>query len=146
MAKTPCLSSFKSRPRSLRLQLANTSTDLDTGRLGLGLSEAAYRRALEVAGLAPSRSDWLRNINRFLIAVGTLLIVAGITAFFAWNWADLSYMKKFVLIQSGIVATAVLAWRLGIDSIGGRASLFSSAFLVGVLLAVLSIVSLSLGG
>lgn len=102
----------------------------------LGLSETAYRRALEIAGLSPSRSDWVRGIDHFLIAVGALLIVAGVTAFFAWNWATLGHMLKFALIQSAIVATAIFTWRLGIDSIGGRASLFSSAFLVGVLLAV----------
>ena len=70
------------------------------------------------------------------MTIGALLIVAGITAFFAWNWADLGYMTKFALIQAGIVGAALLAWRLGIDSIGGSASLFSSAFLVGVLFAV----------
>ena len=68
--------------------------------------------------------------------IAALVSVAGITAFFAWNWADLGYMVKFALIQSGVAGTALLAWRLGIDSIGGSASLFSSAFLVGVLFAV----------
>ena len=102
----------------------------------LGLSEVAYRRALELAQLAPNKSAWLRYINHFLTAVGTLLIVAGVTAFFAWNWADLSHMAKFALIQGGIVATVALAWRLGIDSVGGRSSLFAGAFLVGVLLAI----------
>ncbi len=102
----------------------------------LSLSEAAYRRAFENAQLSPGEKEWLRYIDHFLTAVGALLIVAGITAFFAWNWADLSYMAKFAMIQSGIVATVVLAWRLGIDSIGGRSSLFAGAFLVGVLLAV----------
>ncbi len=102
----------------------------------LCLSERAYLRALQLAGLAPSKSDWLRYIDHFLVTTGALLIVAGITAFFAWNWADLSYMIKFALIQGGIAGTALLAWRLGIDSIGGSASLFSSAFLVGVLFAV----------
>jgi len=65
-----------------------------------------------------------------------LLIVSGVAAFFAWNWADLDYSVKFALIQAGILGTALLAWRLGIDSIGGRAALFASAFLVGVLFAV----------
>jgi uncharacterized membrane protein len=102
----------------------------------LGLSERAYRRALQLANLAPEKADWLRYINHFLVAVGALLIIAGVTAFFSWNWADLSYMLKFALIQFGIVALVFFAWRIGIDSIGGRASLFSSAFLVGVLLAV----------
>lgn len=102
----------------------------------LELSAEAFERALKLANLSPQRVDWLRYISHFLVAVGTLLIVAGITAFFAWNWADLGYMTKFALIQSSIVATLVLAWRLGIDSIGGKAALFSSAFLVGMLLAV----------
>ncbi len=102
----------------------------------LALSENVYSRALQLAELAPGRSDWLRYINHFLVTIGALLIVAGITAFFAWNWADLDYMVKFALIQAGIVGTALLAWWLGIDSIGGRAAIFSSAFLVGVLFAV----------
>lgn len=102
----------------------------------LGLSEAAYRRAVELAQLSPGRTAWRRHIDHFLTAVGALLIVAGVTAFFAWNWADLGHMLKFALVEFGIVAAAILAWRLGIDSIGGRASLLASAFLVGVLLAV----------
>lgn len=102
----------------------------------LRLDRAAYARARDIAGLTPDRNDWLRYIDRFLTAVGALLIVAGVTAFFAWNWADLHHLAKFALIQSGIAGTAGLSWRFGIDSIGGRASLFVSAFLVGVLLAV----------
>jgi uncharacterized membrane protein len=104
--------------------------------IGLGLNESAYLRALQLAELAPGRTAWLRYINHFLVTIGALLIVAGVTAFFAWNWADLDYMIKFALIQAGIVAIALLAWRLGIDSMAGRASLFSSAFLVGIVFAV----------
>ena len=102
----------------------------------LGLSENAYSRALQLAELTPGRIDWLRYIKHFLATIGALLIVSGVTAFFAWNWADLGYMVKFALIQAGIAGIALLAWRLGIDSMGGRAALFSSAFLVGVLFAV----------
>jgi len=102
----------------------------------LRLSEAAYQRALAMAQLSPGPADWVRHINHFLVAIGALLIVAGITAFFAWNWANLGHMLKFALIQFGMIAALLLSWRLGIDSIGGRASLFSAAFLVGILLAV----------
>ncbi len=102
----------------------------------LGLSENAYSRALQLAELAPGRSDWLRYINHFLATIGVLLIISGVAAFFAWNWADLDYMVKFALIQAGIAGTALLVWRLGIDSMGGRAALFASAFLIGVLFAV----------
>lgn len=102
----------------------------------LALDEAAYTRAVELARLSPEKSDWLRYLDRFLTAVGVLPIVAGITAFFAWNWADIHRMAKFALIELGLVAAVLLAWRFCIDSIGGRASLFAAAFLVGVLLAV----------
>jgi len=102
----------------------------------LRLDHAAFERAREIAGLTPDRDDWLRYVDHFLIAVGALLVVAGVTAFFAWNWADLNHLAKFALIQGGIAGTAAMSWRLGLDSIGGRASLFVSAFLVGVLLAV----------
>jgi len=102
----------------------------------LGLGADAYARALQLAGLEPKRADWLRYIDRFLVTTGALLIVAGVAAFVAWNWADLGHMVKFALVEAGVAGSALLAWRLGIDSLGGRAALFSSAFLVGVLFAL----------
>jgi len=102
----------------------------------LAFSEEAYERATELAALSPEKNDWLRYFNHFLMVVGVALICAGITAFFAWNWADFSHFQKFGLIQFGIVAAVVAAWRLGIDSIAGGASLFAGAFLVGVLFAI----------
>ncbi len=119
-------------------QSGTTATHANIHQLAidLHLDAAACSRALELAHLSPGTADWKRYIDHFLTAVGALLIVAGVTAFFAWNWADLSHISKFALIQIGIIANVVLAWRLGIDSIGGRASLFAGAFLVGVLLAV----------
>lgn len=102
----------------------------------LALSEAGYDRAVELADLRPTRRDWLRYLDRFLMAAGTLLITAGIAAFFAWNWQAMHHFAKFALIQAGIVAAVAAAWRLKIDSVAGRASLFAAAFLVGTLLAV----------
>jgi hypothetical protein len=40
----------------------------------LGLSENAYSRALQLAELAPGRTDWLRYINHFLATIGALKI------------------------------------------------------------------------
>jgi uncharacterized membrane protein len=102
----------------------------------LNLSAAAYRRAIEIAGLTPDQARWLCDIDRFLSAVGASLIIAGIAAFFAWNWGDLNHMAKFALIQGGIIASVLMVWRLGIDSIAGRISLFAGSFLTGTLLAV----------
>ena len=102
----------------------------------LNLNARAYRRAVEIARLRPDRGDWLRHIDRFLIAIGAALIVAGIAAFFAWNWAGLGSMMKFALVEGGIVGGVVLTWRFGLDSAAGRAGLLAAAFLVGTLLAV----------
>ena len=115
---------------------AASYTDVQDMAEALRLSESAYQRAQEVAGLAADRQDWLHHIDRFLVAVGALLVVAGVAAFFAWNWAELGHLAKFFLIQTGVVLTAVLAWRLGLDAVAGRMSLFATAFLVGILLAV----------
>ena len=102
----------------------------------LRLSASAYRRALELAGLNPARDDWLQHIDRFLLSAGAILIVAGITAFFAWNWPELGHISKFAIIQAGILVAVLGAWRLGLDSPGGRVALAAAAFLVGTLLAV----------
>ena len=102
----------------------------------LSLSTSSCRRAIEIAQLSPRRDRLLRGIDRFLIVIGALLIVAGIALFFAWNWADLAPMAKFGLIEGGIVTAAVLAWRLGLDSVAGRTSLLAAAFLIGTFLAV----------
>ena len=102
----------------------------------LHLSADAYRRALELAGLKPTRGDWRQHIDRFLLSAGVILIVAGITAFFAWNWPELGHISKFAIIQAGILVAVLGAWRLGLDSPGGRVALAAAAFLVGTLLAV----------
>lgn len=102
----------------------------------LDFDEAAWRRAVELADLEPDREDWLRYVDRFLAAVATALIVAGVASFFAWNWADLHRFAKFALVEAGIVSAVAIAWRFGLDSVGGRAALLAAAFLVGVLLAL----------
>ena len=102
----------------------------------LEFSEEACRRAYAEAGLVPTPEDWVRYLSRSLLGLGAALVVAGITAFFASNWADMSHFAKFAWIQVGI-ATAVSAacWR-GFDSVAGSLLLFTAAFLTGVLLAV----------
>lgn len=115
--------------------VASFSNVLDMA-VRLKLNADAYRRAVEIARLTPDRDGWLRYIDRFLIGIGTTLIVAGIAAFFASNWADLGHVTKFALIDGGIVVAVVLTWRLGLDSVAGNACLLAAAFLTGTLLAV----------
>ena len=94
----------------------------------LRLNEETYLRAREIAGLAPDKAEWRRLIDRFLLAFGAALIVAGVTAFFAYNWSGLHKFWKFGLIESGIVAgVALTAWR-GLDSGPGKISLLAAGF------------------
>ncbi len=104
----------------------------------LRLSEEVYTRARAIAGLAPDAGEWRSLIDRFLLAFGAALIVAGVTAFFAYNWAGLHKFWKFGLIEAGIVVgVGLAAWR-GLDTGPGRIALLAAGFLVGVLFAVYS--------
>ena len=100
------------------------------------LSEAACKRSFEIADLRSNRARWREYINAFLMVVGAALIVAGIASFIAWNWADLDRIAKFALLQAGILGSALLAWRFGLDSTAGKSSLFAVAFLTGILFAL----------
>jgi uncharacterized membrane protein len=119
-------------------QPGTTANHANVTRLAteLSLDEAASRRAMEIAGLIPAAAAWRRYIDYFLMALGVALILTGAAAFLAWNWADLGRMSKFALLQGGIVLTVVAAWRLGLDSVAGRAGLLAAAILVGLLLAL----------
>ena len=102
----------------------------------LAFDEPTWRRSLEIAGLAPGARDWQRYLHRFLVTLGSSLLVAGATAFLAWNWADLHRLAKLALVQVGVIACVGLTWSLGLDRLGGRASLCTGAVCVGLLLAV----------
>ncbi|WLQ12377.1 DUF2157 domain-containing protein [Hahella aquimaris] len=98
--------------------------------------QATLERALSHAGYQTSRPDWLARCRLFFMLCGAALILAGVAAFFAFNWQDLHKFAKFALIQTGVVAGAWGAWRKGLDSVVGRCCLFAAAFLTGVHLAV----------
>lgn len=119
-----------------QLDLAATPTRVRELADGLSLSEAARARALALLGVPPDAATWAQALDRFLLALGMLLLLAGIAAFFAWNWADLPRFAKFGLLQAGLVGAVALAWWRGLDTPSGRAALFAAAFLVGLLLAV----------
>jgi uncharacterized membrane protein len=99
------------------------------------LDRPAYVAAVEILrGARP----WLQWSERLLLGLGTLLLLAGVVFFFAFNWQRLSPLEKLGAIQVGIMlALAITGWR-GLDSGGGRAALGAAAVLCGVFLVVLS--------
>ena len=115
-----------------------TASPSDVRRIasGIGLGPAQWRRALELLGVPPASTDWIRGLDRLLLALGVGGVLAGVAAFFAWNWGGMHRLTRFTVIEGAIVlGVAVAAWR-GIDSAAGRGSLFAAAFFVGTLFAV----------
>ncbi|RKH42892.1 DUF2157 domain-containing protein [Corallococcus sicarius] len=99
------------------------------------LSPDAYRRALHLAVATPSRPAWRTFLSTTLMGLGSLLVLAGVVYFFAYNWAEMGRFAKLGLIALAITGTSVGAWRLG-DRPAGQFALLASAVLVGPLLAV----------
>lgn len=99
------------------------------------LSPDAYGRALHLAVASPARPAWRAFLAMTLMALGSLLVLAGVVYFFAFNWAELGRFSKLGLISLGIAGAAVGAWRLG-DRPAGQFALLAAAVLVGPLLAV----------
>lgn len=100
------------------------------------LDPEAYERALSLAGITPDGLAWRRFLDRLLAGLGTVLVLSGIVFFFAYNWADLHRFAKFSILETALLITVALAWRLGADSQGGRSALLGAAVLPGVLLAL----------
>ncbi len=99
------------------------------------LPPAALERALHLSVASPPRDAWRRFLSTSLMGLGSLLVLAGVIYFFAYNWADLHRFAKLGLLMVAIAATGVGAWRQG-ERLSGQFSLLASAVLVGALLAV----------
>lgn len=102
----------------------------------LSLSADNIIQLMKATGLIPAPATLVNYIDKFLLLVGVTFIVAGIAAFFAFNWAELHKFYKFGLIQAAILVCTALTWHKGIDSLIGKGALFAAAFLVGVLFAL----------
>ncbi|MGR9115259.1 MAG: DUF2157 domain-containing protein [Gammaproteobacteria bacterium] len=126
-------------PESIRVDLEHEAVDAERLRLlavQFQFDDQAYKRASELAGLSPDADMWTGLIDRFLLVYGTALIVAGVAAFFAYNWDGLDKFAKFSLLEVAIVICVLMAWLKKLDSLAGKSGLFAAGFLVGVLLAV----------
>jgi uncharacterized membrane protein len=100
------------------------------------LNPSALDQALYLIGLIPNRTAWRRFIDNLLLLLGTVLILSGIIFFFAYNWAKMSQLTKFGLLQLSLLIIAAFASQYGLERLAGQLALFATAILVGVLLAV----------
>src|SRR5215475_14583576 len=111
-----------------------TLRDVNTLR-GRGLIPASCYFA--AAASVRDNAAWTRWAARALLAIGVGHVLAGIVTFFAWNWADLSAIAKFAIVESALVIALAGAWFSGIERAVGQALLIAASILVGLLLAVI---------
>lgn len=94
-------------------------------------------RYLEATYLVRDHAGWSRWVAWALLAVGAAHLLAGVVFFFAYNWADMPVMAKFIVIDLAIVGCVVSASLAGLDRPVGQSLLIGGSILVGVLLAVI---------
>lgn len=99
------------------------------------LSPAAHARALALRCETPPAASWRRFLSASLVGAGSLLLLAGVLFFFAYNWDAMHRLAKLGLLLGAVAGAALAAWRLGERPAGPYALLFA-AVLVGPLLAV----------
>jgi len=97
------------------------------------LTATARQAALEF--LKP-HDQWNLWISRLFLTVGSALALSGVVYFFAYNWAQIPPIAKFVAIQVGMVAAVGGACRFGLTRTNGQVLMVGASILVGVFLAV----------
>ncbi len=100
------------------------------------LDERAFVAALAAIGARPDGASWRRWVDRLLLVLGALLVVAGVVFYIAANWGAVSPHARMVLVAALISGSAGLAARLGLDAMSGRACTLVGGLLVGPLLAL----------
>ncbi|MCP4440700.1 MAG: DUF2157 domain-containing protein [Aureispira sp.] len=94
------------------------------------------QKAYDNSYIYPKRAVWLDFAHKFFLSIGTLMMLAGIIFFFAYNWSDLHKFAKLGTIQVGIVATAIGLLLYKKDDYIRKLGLTVISVLVGVFFAV----------
>ncbi len=92
--------------------------------------------SMELSGVFPDRDRWYLFIERFLLWLGLISIVAGIVFFVAYNWNDMGRVSKLGLLEVLLVLSLVPLMKIETHSIVGKILLFGSGIVLGALLAL----------
>ncbi len=100
------------------------------------LAPADYQRAACLLGLYPSLPRWRTFLDHLLLWLSALALGFALLFFIAYNWTAMGRIGRFVLVELALViALGVYFWQGG-KGRAAQASLFTSALLVGGLLAL----------
>jgi len=100
------------------------------------IDQKQYQSLMKSSNIAPSALDWRNFLQYFIASLGALFLMSGVIFFFAYNWADLSKVQKFSLLQVSIVLLAVFIIKQGVETHAGKLAVVAVAVLLGVLMAV----------
>src|SRR5437016_2600850 len=117
------------------LELTATPHRVRVAAAGAQLSDRALERALDIVAATPSPAEWTRFLSRTLALLGAGLVLAGVICFVAYNWSRVGRFGKFGVVELGIVAATLLAWKK-LPGVIGQTALLAAAILVGPLLAI----------
>ncbi|WP_299343502.1 DUF2157 domain-containing protein [uncultured Maritalea sp.] len=86
--------------------------------------------------LVQPRDLWGQWADKLSLAVGTILVLAGIVFFFAFNWKDMPGWQKLGLIDLALVGCLLVSLWRGLDDGAGQALAIGASIFVGVFMAV----------
>lgn len=89
--------------------------------------------ALDV--ICPAQS-WAYWVSKILLILASVLILAGVVYFFAYNWAKMSPFLKMGSIQLALLVSVFGAYFYSLKRISGQLCLISANVLTGVFMAV----------
>jgi uncharacterized membrane protein len=112
-----------------------TRDSLDALAVDGHLDAAAWRRAREIAGLAPTNGDWPRILQTLFTLGSALLLATALVFFIAYNWTEMGRFARLGLLEAAVVLCAALAWWLQPRTLAGRAATTAGIIATGALLA-----------
>lgn len=102
-----------------------------------GLIDApALAWALHEIGQRPRVDSWYRFARVQLLVLGASLVAVGTGFFVAANWDELSAFTRMGLIAALMIATTLVAARLGLQTLSGRVAALLGGLGFGPLLAL----------
>jgi uncharacterized membrane protein len=99
------------------------------------ISSQKMPAVLTLLGLKPDKDGCLKIFQMLLLCFGSCAIAFSVIFFIAYNWADMSRLSKFTLLESSIAFSVILYWRLAQTGLTGRLVLLVASLLVGALMA-----------
>ena len=79
---------------------------------------------------------WRKWLDRGLLSLGAMFLLAGTICFFAYNWNHLPAVSKLLLASGAVLASLLGATWVGFENFAGKVLLLATSALVGVFLAV----------